>query len=331
LQPGILGVKAIRHVMQPSISYNLQPRINKGSAYYNYMFQPHPIDPKLDLPRAGGTNNEFVYGSPSVSAYSEVLNFSIINSIEAKVKDRKDTLETGKDKKIKLIDNITVDGAYSLSADSFNLTNIRVTAVTNLFNRININSSFNFDPYQYSITQRENNTPEAKRIDAYHFKNFSLNNRHLADLRDISVNISTSLNPNWRVKNTYTPQEEALFRMYPYLRYADFSLPWNASISYMFSDHRPVVGPAVTNKVVNVSGNLTFLESWKFNFATSYDLNTTKWGGHQLSVIKDLHCWQMFFTWTPSNAYATYSFKLTAKASTLKGFEPVQKNGSSAF
>jgi hypothetical protein len=133
------------------------------------------------------------------------------------------------------------------------------------------------------------------------------------------------------MKNSYTPQEEALFRIYPYLRYVDFSLPWNASISYQFSDNRPVWGPATTSKTVNVSGNLTILESWKINYATSYDLKTFKWGGHQLGIIKDLHCWQILFNWTPSNAYATYTFKLSAKASTLKGFEPIQKNGTSAF
>lgn len=350
VRPKIWGLKAIRHVMTPSVSYSLQPKVNKGSAYYNYMFQENPLNPKADLPRAGGMNNEFIYGAPSVSAYSEVISFSVLSSIEAKVRDRKDSSDTGKDKKIKLIENLTFNGNYNLSADSFKLSNINVSAVTRLFNKISINGNVTLDPYKYYILEKDG-VYSYKRIDSYLFNDlfnggkdpafdampynvdsYSIkNNNYLADIRSVSFNMSTSINPNWKMKNSYTPQEEALFRIYPYLRYVDFSLPWNASISYQFNDSRPVWGPATTSKTVNVSGNLTILESWKVNYSTSYDLKTFKWGGHQLGIIKDLHCWQILFNWTPSNAYATYTFKLSAKASTLKGFEPIQKNGTSAF
>lgn len=334
IQPRILGLKAIRHTMIPTISYALQPRVNKNSAYYNYMYQENPLNPNMALSRAGGSNKEFVYGAPSMSAYSEIVSFSLTNSIEAKVKDRKDTTETAKDKKIKLIDNISLGGVYNISADSFKLSDINVSVATRLFNRISINGNMTFDPYQYSVVEREG-VRTAKRVDKYLVNSIGehslKNNNYLADLRQISMNMSMSLNPNWKMKNSYTPEEEALFRLYPYLRHVDFSLPWNATLSYQYSSSRPVVGKAINTQNIRVDGNITMLESWKINFGTTYDVETKKWGGHTLGVIKDLHCWQMMFNWQPSNQFATYTFKMTAKASTLKGFEPIQKRGSSGF
>lgn len=328
----MLGLEAIRHTMNPVISYSLQPRISEDSRYYQYLYQKNPLTEKGTLNRAStDINNAYVYGAPSISPYSESINFAITNFFEAKVRNKKDTTGKATFKKVKLIDNLSVSGRYLISEDSFKLSNINVTGVTRLFNKISINGGLVFDPYKSTTFLNEAGLLTAKRVDEYRFSTTSYNTLDLAELRSINFNASTSLNPKWKFKNSYSPEEEAFYRLYPHLRYADFSLPWNATADFNFSETRPLIGSPSTIRTLRLSGNVTLMDSWKVTCSSSYDFELKKWGGSSLGIIKQLHCWQMFFNWMPVNTFATYTFKLTANASTLRGFEPIQKRGMSAF
>ena len=130
-------VQSIRHVIRPSLSYNIRPSFKK---YYD----TYIID-------ANGNTAEYTrfeenfFGRPS-KTYSSSIGIQISNNIEAKVRE-KDSL-VSEPKKVTILNNLNISTNYNLAADSLKLSPIRMSTGTNLFNnKLNINLSATFDAY----------------------------------------------------------------------------------------------------------------------------------------------------------------------------------------
>jgi hypothetical protein len=71
-----------------------------------------------------------------------------------------------------------------------------------------------------------------------------------------------------------------------------------------------------------VVNDFSLTEKWKFNFNTGYDFNFKATTLTTLGVIRDLHCWDMSFNWTPiagNNLRASnYSFTLNVRSALLR-------------
>ena len=134
-------VKAIRHVISPSLSLSYVPDFSDDKfSFYD----------EVQIDTLGNTQTysyyqNGIYGTPSRNA-STNLGISIGNLLEMKVSS-KDTIQPIK--KIKLLERLTVSTNYNLLADSFNLSNINVNGGTKLFNKLNLRFTARFDPYQY--------------------------------------------------------------------------------------------------------------------------------------------------------------------------------------
>ncbi len=59
---------------------------------------------------------------------------------------------------------------------------------------------------------------------------------------------------------------------------------------------------------LSLSGNLT--RYWRLSYATGYDLTQGTWAAQQLRVTRDLHCWELSFSWTAQGDYWAYDFRL---------------------
>ena len=60
---------------------------------------------------------------------------------------------------------------------------------------------------------------------------------------------------------------------------------------------------------------------------TNFDINAGQFSYTTFNVNRDLHCWQMAFSFVPFGYAKSYSFTINAKASMLKDLR-VQKNQS---
>ena len=136
-------IEAIRHMVTPSISFNVQPEM--GTAANGYR--------TLSYVDMNGIQHVDVYNRYEGQIYSPVgrgrsagMTFSIGNNIEAKVRDRNDTTGTGV-RKIKLIDQLSIGGSYNFLADSMKLSNISVNMSTSVFGKMGISANATLDPY----------------------------------------------------------------------------------------------------------------------------------------------------------------------------------------
>ena len=63
--------------------------------------------------------------------------------------------------------------------------------------------------------------------------------------------------------------------------------------------------------------SLTVLPKLGVSFQGGYDFQAKKLSPATVTVIRDLHCWQMSFTWIPFGNYKSWSFNIGVKAASL--------------
>ena len=121
--PGEGRVKAVRHVLAPSLGVSYNPERMRGQSLVT------------DAGEVGW--NPYALGRyvPNDLREAGSLNFGLSQNIEAKVADR----ETGELRKVKILDNLSTSGNFNFVADSLKLSDFQTRAFTSLFNRVNVN------------------------------------------------------------------------------------------------------------------------------------------------------------------------------------------------
>ena len=121
--PGEGRVKALRHVLAPSLGVSYNPERMREQSLVT------------DAGEVGW--NPYALGRyvPNDLREAGSLNFGLSQNIEAKVADR----ETGELRKVKILDNLSTSGNFNFVADSLKLSDFQTRAFTSLFNRVNVN------------------------------------------------------------------------------------------------------------------------------------------------------------------------------------------------
>ncbi|MCA1747504.1 MAG: LPS-assembly protein LptD, partial [Bacteroidales bacterium] len=87
-------------------------------------------------------------------------------------------------------------------------------------------------------------------------------------------------------------------------------------VDYSFSYRKPKEESSIV-QTVRVSGDLSLTPKWKFGFSTGYDIYSKQFTTSNLSLYRDLHCWEMRISVVPFGSYKSYSFQINAKSSIL--------------
>ncbi len=303
---------ALRHVMTPSVSLSYRPDFGKDryGFYKNVQTNASGNIQRYSIFEDG------IYGSPGIGR-SASMGFSLDNTISAKLRTpESDSVSTPK--KIDIIQGLTFSGSYNFVADSFKLTPINFSGRTSLFKQtIDINFFGTFDPYKLNTF--------GQRVNQY-----AINDGKIARLTNFGLSFGYSLNSEAAKKrnnetnnlqNTTgkTPaQIEELSRISRDPNaFVDFKIPWNVSASYSFNYSRTGLLSSITN-TVNLYGDLNITPKWKVQYTSGYDFQASKISITQLSIFRDLHCWDMSFNWVPFGTYRSYSFDLKVRASVLQ-------------
>lgn len=133
------SVRAIRHVIRPSVSASYKPDMN-GKDYYST--QVDTSGRQVRFSKYAGS----LYGAFGEGEFGG-LSFTLDNNLEMKVRSKDTTSEDGI-KKVRLIDGFGLTGSYNFLADSFQLSPISLYLRSTLFEKINITASASMDPYK---------------------------------------------------------------------------------------------------------------------------------------------------------------------------------------
>ncbi len=318
-------VKAMRHVINPSISFGLTPDFSHNDQYFQVLNRP--TGPELEyMPKIEylSRHQGFVYGTSQLGKAGSI-GFGIGNNLEMKVKGEKDTVE----RKVMLLNNLSIGSSYNLMADSFKLAPLNISANTNILdNTININVSGSLDPYNYVRRVDEEGRISERRVDSYAWKGGSLGR-----LTNATLALNTNLNPAMRKKQKDTrekvgqsdiPEEDKRHILENPEAYVDFDIPWSLNLGYNLSYRRPItrsareIQKAQVTQTLQISGDLSISEKWKITYNTGYHFESAQFTQTNVGISRDLHCWHMNLTWVPFGRFQSYNFTIAVKASVLQ-------------
>ncbi len=315
IQPNVFGILGVRHKMTPSISYTFRPDFSEESFGYYKSYRDTTnrevrYDPFVGYDIYPGE----IFGGVSAGE-SQSIGFNLGNTFEMKLKPNEDDT-TQTPRKVQLL-NLSASTSYNMVADSFRLSPISLSYHTTIGELISFDGGTSFSPYVF-----ENGLQKDR---------YMINDgKGLARLTSFRFGLSTNLSNEMfttssKTKDTTAQEQQTSTQISkPY----NFTLPWRLSITYNFSQDQ--FNPNVKTVASNLYASLSFTlgDIWKISASSYYDFKTGEIGAPQINVSRDLHCWELNFSWTPTGYYTRYMFVIRLKASQLQDIK-LQKQGSS--
>ena len=309
------SIKGIRHMMTPSISFNLRPDFSNPSygMYENIeYFDEKGLPVSLRYPYHEGS----IYGTAGAGR-SGSIGFNINNTLEMKKLNVKDTTSKEAYTKIKLIDQLSIGGSYNLAADSLNLSNINISARTKVAG-VDLNFGAILDPYSMQ---------NGHLINQFEFSNSG----KLARLTSANMSFGLSFKSKQgkekeKEESKLTPEQKNNLEQIKLREksgdipeYADFSVPWDLSFNYSFRYSKPdPEKSSIITQTVDFNGNISMTKQWKIGFSSGLDVQKLQVTFTQFNIFRDLHCMQMSLNLIPFGYRQSYSFTIRATSSLLQ-------------
>ncbi|WP_040251664.1 putative LPS assembly protein LptD [Psychroserpens mesophilus] len=323
-------IQAIRHVIRPSISYNINPAFDQ---YYD----------SFEVIDADGTTKEeytrfqgSIFGAPNQN-FSSALGFSVGNNFEAKVRD-KDSTAT-EPKKVILLNNLNFQTSYNFAADSLRWSPLRVSGGTSILNdKMSINFGATLDPYALDNNNR--------RINQYNIDNggslFRLTTANLNMSYSLSSKsfdgsgnqendpaIQESIRSGGRADDLFGRPEDfadrrltdddkdedkdkALSELYNY------KIPWSLRLAYAVNYSNNTRQNEISSHSLMFSGDVELSPRWTVGASSGYDFKNQGFTLTQFRFERDLLSWRLNFSWVPFGTYNSWNFFVGIKSSLLK-------------
>nr|WP_239970594.1 putative LPS assembly protein LptD [Confluentibacter citreus] len=321
-------IKAIRHIVRPSVSYNVNPSFDRYYDTYEVVSADGLTTSDVEYTRF----ERSIFGIPN-QTFSSSVGLSVSNNFEAKVRD-KDTTATEL-KKIILLNNLNFSTAYNLAGDSLQWSPVRMTGGTQLFdNKLSINFGATLDPYAL-----DNNN---NKIDRFNIANggslfrltsanftastsfSSKDNKKGANNRGIEENMRNGgrdddlfglpqdyVNPNLDEEED-TDEEETPSEFY------NNKIPWSLRLAYAVNYSNARRENLISSHSLMFSGDIELSPKWSVGASSGYDLKSNGFTFTQLRFERDLLSWRMNFSWVPFSTISSWNFFIGIKSNILK-------------
>ena len=319
-------LRAIRHTMEPSVSFSFSPDFTDPAFGYVQTFRDS-TGRQIKKDRFAGN----IFGGTAKSAV-QGLSIAVTNLFQGK------WIRNKEEKKIDLF-RAELRTSYNFLRDSLKWGDIRVNINSLLSRRLKMNAGARYSLYQAGTGGRG-------KVDRYVWdgKRFAL-----PRLLNWSVRVSTDfqLRPPEREEKkedrvaradtagviggvplgggpliqdiTRDPELEALSR---------FKLPWQLDgvLDYRYSWSAPDFRSQSLNVQLNARVQLT--RNWRVNYSARIDILNKELSYQRFAVYRDLHCWEMSFSWQPTFGY--YQLEIRVKASALRDLKITKTAGGRA-
>ncbi len=322
-------IKAIRHVMRPSLSYGISPSFDKYYDSYEVITADGLTTSDIQYSRFEGS----IFGLPNKN-YASSVALSFNNNVEAKVIDKES--EEDELKKVVILNNLNFSTSYNLAADSLRLSPVRMNGGTQLFkNKMNVNFGATFDPYALD----ENNN----RIDKFQINDggglFRLTSANLTfnyafssdnsekDSERSQAAIDESVRNGGRdddlfgrAMDTSTEEfsqvdkekkEKAPDNLYNY------KIPWSLRMAYAVNYNNTVGQNEISSHSLMFSGDIELSPKWNAGISSGYDFKNQGITYTQLRFERDLLSWRMNFSWIPFSTNKSWNFFIGIKSGML--------------
>ncbi|WP_179347862.1 putative LPS assembly protein LptD [Winogradskyella pacifica] len=324
-------VKAIRHVIRPSLSYSINPAFDQYYETYDVVDADGTTSDQVEYTRFENS----LFGSPG-NRYSSSVGMSIGNNIEAKIRS-KDSTKT-EPEKIFLLNNLNFSTAYDIAADSLNWSPVRVSGGTQILNKkMSINFGMTLNPY---ALDSNNNVVNTFNVD---------NGGSLFRLTSANVNMSYTLSndsfsggeseekrasaqesarsggrtddlfgrsedfADKRLSDQDTDKEEQENN-----EFYNYKMPWSLRLAYSANYTNTRREDAISSHSLMFSGDVDISPKWSLGASSGYDFLNQGFTYTQLRFERDLLSWRMNFSWIPFSDRSSWNFFIGIKSNLLK-------------
>lgn len=331
-------LRALRHVVTPNVGLSYRPDFAVEKWGYYERVQSDTLGNFTRLDRYQGQ----LYGSAGSGKLGSIT-MGLQNTLEAKVRDRTDS--TG-EKKIKLLERVSLNTSYNTAVQEFNWAPINLTASSSAFKGlINMNYSSTFDLYGFDPEEGTNGMRVNKSA-------YEVNGKWL---RPTSQSFTTGINLSanrFKAKGKKpepgedVDKKEGLLDDEPapndlgisegdrdYYRaqgFVDFNAPWTLNVNYNLRKSYTGLESRVTQSM-DFSGDIKLTENWKVGFRSGYDFQAKDFTYTTLDFYRDLHCWEMRCTWVPFGFQQSYTLTIRVKANVLSDLKMERRRGVGDF
>ena len=336
-------IQAIRHVMRPSISYNISPAFDQYYETYEVIDANGLTSDEVEYTRFENS----IFGSPNRNLSSSI-GLSLGNNFEAKVRD-KDSTAT-EPKKIILLNNLNFSTAYNIAADSLGWSPVRMSGGTQLLNnKMRINFGATLDPYALDNNNKKinefnianggslfrltsanltlNYSLSSQMFGGKESKNNSQNNRAREEsiqsggrADDLFGKPQDFSNRQLETTSASTNEdEEKPSELYNY------KVPWDLNLAYAVNYTNTARQNEISSHSLMFSGNVDLSPRWTVGASSGYDLKNKGITYTQLRFERDLLSWKLNFSWIPFSTRSSWNFFIGIKSGILKDIKYEQR------
>jgi hypothetical protein len=320
-------IQAIRHVMRPSLSYNINPSFEQYYDSYEIVSADGLTSEQIDYTRF----EESLFGSPG-NRFSSSIGLSMSNNLEAKIRDNDSTAT--EPKKIFILNSLNMSTNYNVAADSLNWSPLRMSGGTQIFdNKMSMNFGATLDPYALN-----NNN---QKINKFNISNGGSLFRVTSANLTMSYNLSNdtfkgndendnarkeSLRSGGRADDLFgKPQDFADKRLNdrneekkpaPTDLYS-YVLPWSLRLAYALNYNNSRRQNEISSHSLMISGDVELSPRWSVGASTGYDFKNNGITYTQLRFERDLESWRMNFSWIPFSNRSSWNFFIGIRSGIL--------------
>ena len=282
------NISSVRHVMTPSITYSYSPNYLNNNSYFQEFNEEY-----YDY-----FSGSLIGSTPRNS--NKKINFSLGNVFQAKYSDGDN------EEKINLF-SWKINTGYNLNSEEFKLSNLNSSIRSNLKNGTNIDLNLTHDFYEYDS---ENNI----RLD-------KLNTMpRLTGIR-LSTNFTLKGKQSDNKNNTNLSKETAAF-------INDLSSNnWQSRLGISYAVNKINPDNKIENFWLNSNTSVNVTSNWKLNYNARFNLIDKNIVRHNLTLYREIDCWELFVDWTPNGYAKGLYFRLNLKSDILKDLKVEQKTG----
>ena len=325
-------IQKIRHVVRPSVSYNINPGFEQ---YYDQYVVPVTADPEINEEIVQYSRFEnTLFGAPG-NRFSSNIGIGISNTLEAKVRDPDTTAQ--KPKKRILLNNLNFGTAYNVAGDSLQWSAVNVSGAIPIIPKLDVNFSGSLDPYALN-----NNN---QRIDVFNIDNggslfrltrgnislnYSFSSKDFKDKKSDKDSDDQTFRNGGRQDdlfgdnttrfgdNTFDDDDNQDTQRVTNKDWYNFTIPWDIRMAYTITYGNQKRENEISSQSLMFSSNLELSPRWKVGMSSGYDFKNKGVTTTQFRFQRDLESWKMSFNWTPIGSVNTsWYFFIGIKSSVL--------------
>ena len=329
-------IQAIRHVMRPSVSYNINPAFDKYYETYEVISADGVTTDEIEYTRF----EQSLFGSPG-KVFSSSVGLSLNNNFEAKVRDKDSTATEAK--KIFLLNSLNFSTNYNVAGDSLNWSPVRVSGGTKLLdNKLSVNFGATLDPYALDNNNSKINTfninnggslfrlSNANLTMSYNLSSdsFEGNDQNNDAARDQSIRSGGRADDLFGKSQDFADQQLNGRNDNKKVTATDlynYKLPWSLRLAYAVNYSNTRRQNEISSHSIMFSGDIELSPRWSIGASSGYDLKNKGITYTQLRFERDLLSWKLNFSWIPFSTRSSWNFFIGIKSGILKDIKYEQR------